>query len=188
MKGELRKNILLARKSMPDLEVAQKSQLILEKVLTLSEYSSAKVIMLYLDFRNEVATGDLVHKALAAGKRVLIPITDIKNTALLPSEIINYPEDITEGTWGIPEAKKEAVRPVDPIEIDMVIVPGVAFDTKGNRLGYGGGFYDRFLLRTKPDTTFVALAFELQIKDQVYPEKHDHPVHYVISEERVIKC
>lgn len=188
MKVELRKDILHTRRGMSKEEVTSKSQLISDKVLSLTEYKQAKVVMLYLDFRNEVVTTELLQKTLANGQRVVIPVTDIKNTALIPSEIINYPDDITAGTWGIPEPKSEALRPIEPTEIDIVIVPGVAFDVKGNRLGYGGGFYDRFLLRTKPGTIFVALAFELQIKDEVYPEKHDHPVHYVITEERVIKC
>jgi len=115
-------------------------------------------------------------------------ITDRANTALIPSELKDFPGDLTSGTWGILEPKADRVRPVDPQEIDLVVVPGVSFDPNGNRLGYGGGFYDRFLLRTKPDTTFVALAFELQIRDDVHPEEHDHPVHYVITEDRVMDC
>lgn len=188
MKNELRKSILQARKSLPEEEVATKSRSITEKLLSLPEYREAQMVMLYLDFRNEVATGELVKETLAAGKRVVVPITDTKNTALIPSEVIHYPDDITLGTWDIPEPKKAAVRPVELTDIDIVIVPGVAFDPQGNRLGYGGGFYDRFLLRTKPGTTFVALAFEMQIRDEVYPEAHDHPVHYVITENRVIKA
>jgi 5-formyltetrahydrofolate cyclo-ligase len=64
----------------------------------------------------------------------------------------------------------------------------VAFDVQGNRLGYGGGFYDRFLRTVKPGTTLVALAFELQIKEEVYPEAHDYPMHWIITEKRLIKC
>lgn len=75
-----------------------------------------------------------------------------------------------------------------PPEIDLVVVSGVAFDQKGNRLGYGGGFYDRFLRRLKPGTTMVGLAFELQIKEEVYPEDHDYPIDWVITENRIVKC
>lgn len=187
-KKELRKQILAARMAQSDTEVAEKSRRIAEKLKGLPEFKEAGVIMFYLDFRKEVQTGEVIAECLARGKRVVIPITDTVNTALIPSELMEFPGDLTSGTWGILEPKADRVRPADPQEIDLVVVPGVSFDPNGNRLGYGGGFYDRFLLRTKPGTTFVALAFELQIKNDVHPEPHDHPVHYVITEDRLIDC
>ncbi len=187
-KKELRKSMLANRMGQSDAEVAEKSRNIAERLRALPEFEQAGVVMFYLDFRKEVQTGALIADCLAKGKRVVIPITDQANTALIPSELKDFPGDLTSGTWGILEPKPDRVRPVDPQEIDLVVVPGVSFDPNGNRLGYGGGFYDRFLLRTKPDATFVALAFELQIMDDVYPEEHDHPVHYVITEDRVLGC
>lgn len=188
MKKQLRKEIIAARMSQPDEMVKEKSARVAEKIKQLEEFQKAKVVMFYLDFRKEVATGEFLKYCLDQGKRVVIPITDTKNTRLIPSEIKDYPGDLTSGTWGILEPKPECVRPVEPNELDFVIVPGVSFDTNGNRLGYGGGFYDRFLRQTRPDTTFAALAFELQIRDNVYPEEHDYPVHYVVTEDRLIKC
>lgn len=187
-KKELRKNILAARMAQTDAEVAEKSRRIAGKLKSLPEFEQAGLIMFYLDFRKEVQTGDLIAECLAKGKRVVIPITDRANTALIPSELKDFPGDLTSGTWGILEPKSDRVRPVEPGEIEFVVVPGVSFDPKGNRLGYGGGFYDRFLPRTKPGATFAALAFELQIRDDVYPEEHDHPVHYVITEDRIMDC
>lgn len=187
-KKELRKNILAARMAQSDKEVTAKSRQVLQKLKSLPEFEQAGVIMFYLDFRKEVQTGELISECLANGKRVVIPITDRANTALIPSELKEFPGDLTSGTWGILEPKADRVRPVEPGEINFVVVPGVSFDPKGNRLGYGGGFYDRFLLRTKPGATFAALAFEMQIKDDVHPEEHDHPVHYVITEERLMDC
>ncbi|PKM42139.1 MAG: 5-formyltetrahydrofolate cyclo-ligase [Firmicutes bacterium HGW-Firmicutes-8] len=188
MKKKLRKEIIAVRMNQPDEIAAEKSSRVAEKVKGLPEFQKARLIMFYLDFRKEVATGELIKYCLENGKRVVIPITDTKNTRLIPSEIIDFPDDLTSGTWGILEPKPERVRPVEPSELDFVIVPGVSFDDRGNRLGYGGGFYDRFLRQTRPDTVFAALAFELQIRDNVWPEEHDYPVHYVITEERVIKC
>lgn len=188
MKRELRKNILKERMSLTPEEVKSKSNIIAKHLFDMPEFKSSNTIMLYIGFRNEVSTEDIIHKALEAGKRVLIPITDLVNTRLIPSELINYPGDLTTGTYGILEPKAQCVRPVNSQEIDLVLVPGVAFDLTGNRLGYGGGFYDRFLPTTKTDAVFVALAFELQIKEEVYPEPHDYPVPYVITEERVIHC
>ncbi len=188
MKKQLRKEIIAARMSQPQEVVAKKSARITEKVKSLPEFEKAGLIMFYLDFRNEVATGELIKYCLENGKRVVIPITDTKNTRLIPSELKDFPGDLTPGTWGIMEPKPECVRPVEPTAIDFVIVPGVSFDAGGNRLGYGGGFYDRFLRQTRPDTVFAALAFELQIRDDVCPEEHDYPVHYVVTEDRAIKC
>ena len=108
---------------------------------------------------------------------MVVPITDKANKALIPSEIIHFPEDLRPGTWGILEPAPDKIRPVDPKELDLVVVPGVAFSPDGDRLGYGGGFYDRFLPRTKPETVFAALAFELQIRDNVFPGQYDCPMH-----------
>lgn len=188
MKRELRKEIIAARMSQSDEEVAAKSARIAERVKQIPEFERAGLVMFYLDFRKEVATGELIKYCLENGKRVVIPITDTKNTRLIPSELRDFPGDLTSGTWGILEPKPDRVRPVDPSEIDFVIVPGVSFDMEGNRLGYGGGFYDRFLRLTRPDTRFAALAFELQIRDDVCPEEHDYPVHYVVTEDRLIRC
>lgn len=188
MKKQLRKDIIGSRMAQSDNAVAEKSARIAEKVKTLPEFEKAGLVMFYIDFRKEVMTGELIKYALVNGKRVVIPITDTKNIKLIPSELKDFPGDLTPGTWGILEPKEDCVRPVEPSEIDFVIVPGVSFDEKGNRLGYGGGFYDRFLRLTRPDTSFAALAFELQIRDDVCPEEHDYPVHYVVTENRIIKC
>jgi 5-formyltetrahydrofolate cyclo-ligase len=187
MKGELRKKILNFRRNMSEIEAMNKSTKIAETLFDIPEFKCSRVIMLYIDFRNEVKTGEIIKLLLSQGKRVVIPITDIKNTKLIPSEIKEYPNDLVPGTWGIMEPKEDCIRPIKIEEIDFVVVPGVAFDTLGNRLGYGGGFYDRFLPQTKNGAVFAALAFELQIRDEVYPEVHDQRVHYVITEDRLIK-
>jgi len=186
-KKQLRKEIISLRMSQPEEIVKEKSARIAEKVKGIPEFQKAGLVMFYIEFRNEVITSDLIKYCLENGKRVVIPITDTKNTRLIPSEIKDYPGDLTSGTWGILEPKPECVRPVEPKEIDFVIVPGVSFDEKGNRLGYGGGFYDRFLRLLRPEVSFAALAFELQIRDNVYPEAHDYPMRYVVTEDRVMK-
>lgn len=186
-KSEIRKHILKLRAAMSPGELAEKSSAIVERLMALEEFRRAGTIMAYVDFRNEVQTGALISRCLAGGKRVSVPITDIANKVLTPSEILAYPDDLTPGAWGILEPGPGCVRPLAPEELDMIIVPGVAFDLNGDRLGYGGGFYDRFLPRTKPGTVFLAPAFELQIQDNVYPGPHDCPVHIIVTEERVIR-
>lgn len=187
LKSELRKNVLKDRGALSPAEVAAKSARIIERLLGMDEYRRASTIMVYIDFRNEVQTGELVQRAMAAGKRVAVPVTDIAGRRLTPSLLADFPGDLHPGAWGILEPKPECLRPLAPEELDLVVVPGVAFDEQGNRLGYGGGFYDRFLPRTRPDTVYVALAFEVQVRPDVYPGPHDVPVHYLLTEDRLIK-
>jgi len=187
MKRAVRKEILKKRMSLSSEEVAAKSKAIAEKVMALPVFAEAKTIMAYVPFRNEVDTSPIIAQAMSMGKRVVIPISDTSNMRLIPSELRDYPGDLTEGTYGILEPKPDCVRPRDANEIDLVLVPGVAYDFCGNRLGYGAGFYDRFL-DSLPRAKSVALAFNLQVLDNAYPEPHDHPVQFVITEEQVIDC
>lgn len=186
-KSEIRKEVLKARQAMTSVEIAEKSACIMKKLMSLEEYIKANIIMTYLDFRNEVQTEMLVTKAMSEGKQVVVPLTDLLNRKLVPSLLIDFPGDVAPGTWGILEPRPDCLRPVELSKIDLVIVPGVAFDLNGNRLGYGGGFYDRFLPLTRQDCVFVAPSFELQIRDNIYPSEHDFPVHYLITEKRIIK-
>ena len=183
-KNEIRKQTLTLRMALCPEEVSLKSSLITEKILSLEEYRRANVIMTYLDFRNEVKTGELIQKTMKMGKKIAVPSTDLKNIRLTPSLLLAYPDDLFPGTWGIPEPAPGRFRPVESGEIDIVIVPGVAFDEKGNRIGYGMGFFDRFLNET--DAFSIAPVFEMQIRPAFSPGTHDHPVDCLVTEERVI--
>ncbi|MFZ5634477.1 MAG: 5-formyltetrahydrofolate cyclo-ligase [Bacillota bacterium] len=185
-RSEIRQGVLKARMSLPPAAVQQKSRIIMDRIMSSDIYLGSRSLMVYVDFRNEVQTGILIARALAGGKRVSVPITDVRGKKLTPSRLLAYPEDLAPGAWGIPEPGPECVRPVDPAELDLVIVPGVAFDVRGNRLGYGGGFYDRFLPRTRPGTVYLAPAFEVQVVDDVFPGPHDVPVHIIVTEEKTI--
>lgn len=185
-KNKIRKEKLQERLALSPEEVTGKSGRILKRLLQLDEYRRAGTLMIYLDFRKEVQTGELIKHSMEHGKKVVVPVTDMKNRRLIPSLLIDYPEDLAPGAWGILEPDPGCIRPLNPQEIDLVVVPGVAFDEKGNRLGYGGGFYDRFLPQTRPGSFFAATVFEIQILPQLHPEPHDCPVHCLITEERVI--
>lgn len=186
-KKTIRKEILQKRLRLSPGEVAAKSRAIAEQVFDLPAFAAAKTIMAYVPFRNEVDTSPIIERALSTGKRVVVPISELSTMRLIPSEIWDYPGDLTEGTYGILEPRPDCVRPRDPNEIDLVLVPGVAYDFCGNRLGYGAGFYDRFL-DSLPQAKSVALAFSLQVLDDAYPEPHDHPVQFLVTEEQVIDC
>jgi len=187
LKHKLRKEVLDARIALPPHVVAEKSARIIQRLLKLDEYRYASTIMTYLDFRNEVRTGELVKRAMADGKRVAVPLTDQSSGMLTPSSLNFYPDELEPGAWGILEPKLKCVRPLDPRELDLIVVPGVAFDRRGNRLGYGGGFYDRFLQRTSPEALYIAPAYEMQLCDRVPQSSEDVRMHCLITEERVIR-
>ncbi len=185
MKKELRKQTLARRLKLTAAERSEKSRTITQRTKSLAAYGQARTVMLYLDFRGEVETTGLVQDALSSGKRIAVPVCNPDRT-ITPKEIHNLEQDLQIGTWGIREPRPDQCQPVDPLEIDLVLVPGVAFDSKGNRLGYGAGYYDRFVLRLRPETPLVALAFEAQILPEIQPDPHDRPMHMVVTENRVI--
>ncbi len=188
MKEEIRKKIKKMRMDLSEQEVSNNSESINESLISTQYFKDANLIMAYVDYKNEVLTKKIINYSLKMGKRIAVPITEIKTKKMTPSEIINYSDDLKCGNYGIMEPKNECIRPVDPEEIDIILIPGVSFDINGNRLGYGAGYYDRFLLRLNDNAVKIALAYEMQILKNVYPEEHDIPVDFVITESRIIDC
>jgi 5-formyltetrahydrofolate cyclo-ligase len=180
VKKAIRKKVLAARDTLPPGERTAKSRAIEERLFALSEFKSARVILFFASFRSEVDTGQMIRRALAFGKRVVLP--KVTGTELVLHEIEDPERDVSPGAWGIPEP--HGPRPVMLEEIDLIIVPGAAFDEQGNRVGYGAGFYDKLLPAFKKMT--VALAFEAQIVPRAPTEVHDIPIKKIVTELRVI--
>ncbi len=157
-----------------------KSREIEERLFSLSEFLSAQVVMFFASFRSEVETAPMIRRALHLGKRVVLPRVEGKELGLY--EIHDFGSDVETGVWGIPEPKTNI--PAALADVDLMIIPGAAFDKQGNRLGYGAGFYDKLLPAFGKVT--VALAFEAQIVNEVPTEKHDVPVQKIITENRII--
>ncbi|MCG0278765.1 MAG: 5-formyltetrahydrofolate cyclo-ligase [Thermanaeromonas sp.] len=187
MKAYLRKEVLARRNALSEGERNKKNKAIHRRLLSLSAWEEANFLMIYVSFGSEVSTDYLIKKALAQGKKVAVPYCLREERKLMASVIYDYPGDLIPRTWGILEPRPEALRPVEPGLIDLCLVPGVAFDIYGNRLGYGAGYYDRFLPRLRPDAYKIALAFEVQIVDTVFPTPQDVPVDLIITEARMIR-
>jgi 5-formyltetrahydrofolate cyclo-ligase len=182
LKKILRKQVLSARDRLSPKEKMTKSREIEERLFSLPEFLSAQSVMFFASFRSEVETGPMIQRALRLGKRVVLPKVQGNDLALY--EIHDFGRDVEPGSWGIPEPK--TIIPVALADIDIMIIPGAAFDREGNRLGYGAGYYDKLLPAFGKAT--VALAFEAQIVDEVPVEKHDVPVWKIITEKRVINA
>ncbi|ARE89198.1 5-formyltetrahydrofolate cyclo-ligase [Clostridium formicaceticum] len=188
MKKIMRKELLTKRDGLTEEEVLHKSASAFQQLKASSVYNNANNVMVYLAFRNEVSTEEMIKDLFSRGKRVFIPLTVPETKQLIISELLDMEKDLEIGNFGVLEPKEEAIRPVDPKVLDLVIVPGVGFDKQGYRVGYGGGYYDRFLPRLSPGTPTVALAFEVQLIEKAPTDEYDFPVEYVITEKQFIDC
>lgn len=180
MKASLRKQVAEARDGLSLEERRTKSGEIGSRLFRLPEFIAASTILFFASFRSEVDTVPMIRQALAEGKRVVLPKVKGKDLALF--EIKEFDKDVSAGAWGILEPHE--TDPVALESVDLIIVPGLAFDERGNRLGYGAGFYDK-LLASFAKTT-VALAFEVQVVPEVPAAKHDVPIKKIMTEKRII--
>ncbi len=182
-KAEFRKR-MLEKLSSPDNTLSVKdTEKIYESFLSLSEYAAAKRVFAYVGVGNEIQTMGLIDKMLADGKEVCVPLCFGKGQ--MDARRISSEKDLSSGRYGIPEPA--ATLPVvAPEELELIIVPGVAFGEDGTRLGRGGGYYDRFLSRAE-NAARIALARELNTEKTVPCEEHDEKVDIIVTEARVIK-
>lgn len=181
VKDSLRQQVLHERFKLSPGERKAKSRRIEERLFSLPEFRDARAVLFYASFRSEVETWDMIRRALKSGKRVFLP--RVKGKGLAIFEIKDFDRDVEPGAWGIPEPKNGRSSRIE--EIDVAIVPGAVFDEKGNRLGYGAGYYDRLLTGYNGET--IGLAFELQIVPDVPSGLHDVPVKKIVTEKRVIE-
>jgi len=181
----LRTKILAARNSLPPEERQRKSRTIAERLLALPEFAGARSIFAYVSFRSEVETLDLIARCLKKGAVVSVPLTLPAEYRLLAHAITDPSRDLVPGYCGIPEPLP-TLPLMDPASIEVVVVPGSVFDVHGGRLGYGGGYYDRFLQSAAPQALRIGLAFDLQVVAAVPLESHDQQLDYLITETRTI--
>jgi 5-formyltetrahydrofolate cyclo-ligase len=182
----LRREVLARRDALPADVRAAASAAIAQRVAALPEFAAASAVLLTLAFRSEWNTRPLVSAALAASKTVVVPRVD-RQTRMLELHSIADPErDVVPGPLDIPEPRPE--RPQVPRDaIDFVLVPGVAFDLDGRRLGYGGGYYDRLLPLLAARAARVAGAFDIQIVERVPAASHDVRVDAIVTELRLVE-
>ncbi|PKL15098.1 MAG: 5-formyltetrahydrofolate cyclo-ligase [Spirochaetae bacterium HGW-Spirochaetae-6] len=176
----IRQEIISRRKTLSSIWIEEVSRLIIEKLESLKAYQEAESLFAYLSLPGEVATGRLLERALFAGKRVGVPVIDQGNI-----HAVSYQgeENLIEGAFAVKEPRERRVFQFD--ERTLILVPGLAFDPKGNRLGFGKGFYDRFLA-DKDKNLKIGLAFEFQLREKLPVEAGDVPVDWILSEEKWI--
>ena len=182
MKKDFRKKVIEYRNNKDTDFISTNSQKITEKLLSMKCIKDASTIMLYLDFNNEVKTDQLITKLISLRKTVAAPVTIKDERKLIPFKITNLKDGINIGAYGIREPQKDPSNELNVEAIDILIVPAVASDKDCYRLGYGGGFYDRFIEHLRDDDITIVIAFELQVFDSITTENHDAQLNYVITE------
>jgi 5-formyltetrahydrofolate cyclo-ligase len=186
-KRALRDAMLAAREALDERWRAQASQAIVTRITRLDAFVNAQVLLLTLPFRSEWNAMLVVERALAAGKVVAAPRVEPAERVLRAYRIDDVARDIEPGYRGIPEPRIGCPA-VALDRIEWVLVPGVAFDTAGRRLGYGGGYYDRLLPFVSATASRVAGGFDMQIVDVVPTAAHDIGVDVVVTEQRTLYC
>jgi 5-formyltetrahydrofolate cyclo-ligase len=186
MKNQIRKKLITTRKNLFKEYVFESSRKIKSKLYSLNEFKLASTILFYVSYDNEVYTHDMIKEQLQTKKNIVVPITNKINRGLNLSKIDNW-NDLTIGSYNILEPKKSIIKEVNLDSIDLIIIPGVGFDEKGNRLGHGKGYYDN-LLRNSKQTINIGLSFECQIVENIPTGKYDIPVDKIVTENRIIEC
>jgi 5-formyltetrahydrofolate cyclo-ligase len=183
-KEKIRKAVLKLREELDEEEAVQRSKSVLRHLENLPEYRNAGLVHTYISSRpNEVDTIMLIARSFARGKRIAVPvITDKKERKLETSELMNI-GDLTEGPFNTKEPKVFSEIPIE--EVDLFIIPAIALDKSGNRIGWGFGYYDNFLETQKKP--IVALAYNFQIVDTIESSETDVKVDYIITEDEIIK-
>ena len=177
----LRQEYILKRKTLTDLEKQEQSSLIAEKLFSLDIYKKAKTVMFYVSLDDEVKTIDMIQKAFSS-KKVLIPKTNLK-TKTMDAVEMTFETKLVKTRLNTLEAENGKIIPKN--EIDLVIIPAVAFDFWGHRIGYGQGYYDRFCKDI--GAAKIGLAYDIQLTEQIPVESHDIKVDMILTDKRIIK-
>jgi 5-formyltetrahydrofolate cyclo-ligase len=184
-KKELRKIVKEKLESLSEMEVRHYNLLIQEKFFKSDSWNQAEVIGITVSRGREVETRDIIERAWKEGKKVSVPkcYPDNKSMAFY---ILNDFTQLEEVYFGLKEPKVDETVIVEKNDIELLIVPGVCYTLNGFRVGYGGGYYDRYLEHFHGNT--VSLLFECQLVDGIPANEFDIPVKQIITEDRVINC
>jgi len=181
MKHIIRKDIKERIRSYSELEKSKKSDIIKDRLFKEEEFKKAEVIMFYVSLKDEVSTLSMIDEAIETGKRVCVPVILKEDKRLIAGEIKDRRRDLESQHFGIYQPKPGHVKEVPLENIDLVVVPGIAFDKHNVRLGRGHGYYDRFLCGLPEKTKTIGLAFDFQVVDKLPKDSHDIPVRKTIS-------
>ena len=187
----IRIEILSKRENLSFAERATRSKRIVRHVIEWIQRSEKNVegcsfdaVMVYLSMKSEVETHELIESLINQGRKIIAPVVDAESGQLIPKCVQNLEKDLVEHRYGMLEPNANCpIFPAD--QLQLIFVPGIAFDVNGYRLGYGKGFYDRFL-PVCPNAVTIGFAFQAQIVEDTYPQPWDIPVQHIFTEEGML--
>jgi 5-formyltetrahydrofolate cyclo-ligase len=183
-KKTLRKKVLAKRDVQSKAQRAKKDKLIWQRLFNTEEYQKAKTIFTFISFKSEVFTHSAIEKMLNDGKKVCVPVIPQKKGPMEARYIEKF-SDLKIGLYNILEPPSSAGKASEK-DIDFIITPGAVFTRKGKRIGYGGGYYDRFLSNFNGD--IIAICYDLQIVDDFGIDAWDVKIPKIITEKELIEC
>ncbi|OPL07386.1 MAG: hypothetical protein AVO33_05630 [delta proteobacterium ML8_F1] len=185
MKNKWRREILKRRNGQTMEAVTEKSMAILENLKTFEAAFKGRKVMIFIDFGKEVQTRAFIDYFQALGCTLVIPRVDTASKAMRLYPYVSW-DELYRSPFGILEPRENPALELKPVDLDVIITPGVVFDRHGYRIGYGGGFYDRLFAKTRPDTLKIAIGFDLQLTDEVPRDPYDLPVDHLVTETQIL--
>jgi 5-formyltetrahydrofolate cyclo-ligase len=186
MKQQLRTELLAQRRKLDENFIITQSDNMGEVLYASPYYQQANIIMLFLSMPDEPQMMNIIEHAWRLGKKVCVPHMQEK-FGIMDAAIIKSQQGLVRGRFNLLVPDPTDLTLVDPKLIDLIIVPAVAYDDEGNRLGMGAGYYDRFIPQA-PNATCIGAIWSSQIIDKVPTDQYDRPVHYLLTEDAIIQC
>jgi len=187
-KTAIRKTIIRKREALGDVRRNEKSLSITQRLLGLDAFKKSKSVFFFLSLLHEVQTEAMILEAFRLGKEVFVPLVNVREECLQVVQIPSLNIKFVIGKHGIREPAPEVRGIVSPSRIGLVVAPGLAFDACGNRIGYGGGYYDKLLKEVSNDSISIGVGYDLQILDLVPHSELDEPVQFVVTETQTLRC
>ncbi|NLK21661.1 MAG: 5-formyltetrahydrofolate cyclo-ligase [Epulopiscium sp.] len=180
-KQDLRKKFLENRDKMTKEEISKKNKKIYESLINSEVYNKCKKIFVYVSMKNEVDTKKIISKGLKEGKIIGVPKVEPRTREMYFSQIQTL-DELEIGHFGVLEPKKELIKKMESDRTTLVLVPGAVFDKNRNRIGYGGGYYDRYLGKHTSIMKTIGLAYDFQVIDAIPTDTYDIPLNLILTE------
>lgn len=189
MKQAIRQRIIAAREQLPARLRVQYSTEITARILRLPEYQAAQTVLGYMSFGAEFMSDSWARQVLVDGKQLLLPKVNLSTRELDLYRVTDLQHDLAPGLWDIREPLLERCTKAEALEkLDFILMPGVAFGRNGERLGYGGGFYDKLIARLPHRPVLAAAAYSMQIIADLPQEATDRKAEWLLTESETIDC
>lgn len=185
-KDKIREKMYSLRSNLSSKDYNEKNKHVEENFYSLSLEKEYNNFMSYVNIKKEVRTRLIIDNLIKKNKTVSVPICLQKTTNLIASKI-NSLDELESSFFNLFEPKKEKIEEISPINLEVIIIPGIAFDRSGNRIGFGKGYYDRFLKKVKPGALKIAMAYDFQVLKDLPTDSFDVNMDMIITDKEIIE-